>query len=437
MSVRTTTTGPARWKPLAVAAAETAEASIPEIELCARVAAALHGYAISALRLEQRLEELSTALGVPGQFFVTPTAVFASYRIPGKVRAYTQLLRLKPGSVDLGRLAEVEALIDHVRRGGLDVPTAQAALDAIVGAAGPGHPAWWVASAAAISAAAASFFGAGPADVAVAALMGVAIGIVEQAVRGRTNAQRVVPPAVAAFVALATFALARLLPDLSVPTAQLASLIVLVPGLDFTLAIKEVATANLISGAARLVSAVGEFLALGFGIALGTQVATAVFGPHTALEPTGLPGWTLPLAFVVAALGFGGRFHVHRRDMPWVWVACALGYGGAALGTRLLGAPLGAFVGAVLVGLGSNLHARRSGRSPLVMMVPGIILLVPGSVGFRSFALLLRHDVISAVETAFAMTLTATALSTGLLLANVILPSDRAPAPAGSWGKPD
>jgi uncharacterized membrane protein YjjB (DUF3815 family) len=60
------------------------------------------------------------------------------------------------------------------------------------------------------------------------------------------------------------------------------------------------------------------------------------------------------------------------------------------------------------------------------MMVPGIILLVPGSVGFRSFAMLLRHDVVSGIEAAFAMVLTATALSTGLLLANLVMPSERA-----------
>lgn len=399
------------------------------VDLCTRVAAALHGYGTSAVRLERRLHDLSAALGVPGEFFVTPTAVLASYHLPEKVRAHTRLQRLEPGSVDLGRLGEVEALIESLieqgRGGTLDVAAADTVLDAIAAADGRAHAIWGVAAAAAISAAAAVFFGAGVADVAVAGLMGVAIGVVERAVRRDSSLQRLVPPAAAAFVALATFALARVLPTLSVPTAQLASLIALVPGLDFTLAVKEVATAHLVSGAARMVSAVGEFLALGFGIALGTQLATTLLGPHVAREPAGLPGWTLPLAFAVAALGFGGRFHARRRDLPWVWAACAVGYGGAVLGTRLLGAPLGAFVGAVLVGTASNLYARRSGRSPLLMMVPGIILLVPGSVGFRSFALLLHHDVISAVETAFTMTLTATALTTGLLLANVILPSDR------------
>lgn len=412
------------WHPFASASA-AAEAEVPEIELCTEVARALHGYGTSALRLEQRLAQLSTALGVPGQFFVTPTAVFGSYRLPGKVRAHTQLLRLEPGDVDLGKVAEVENLVERCSRGRLDVAEAMVQLEAIVARPARRAALWGISSAAGISAAAAAFFGGGVPEVAVAALMGTLYGIAELLVAGRPSAGRLLPPAFAAFVALSTLALARVWPGLSVSTAQLASLIVLVPGLEFTLAIKEVATANLVSGAARLVNAVGAFLMLGFGVALGTEVAHSLMGTlPAAVAPSGLPGWTVPLAFVVAALGFGGRFRAHRVDVKWVWVACAVGYGGAALGTHLLGSPLGAFIGAVLVGLASNAYARATGRSPLVMMVPGIILLVPGSVGFRSFSMLLHHDVISAVETAFTMTLTATALTTGLLLANVLLPTD-------------
>lgn len=395
------------------------------VQLCTEMGRALHRYGTSAPRLEQRLRRMSEAVGVPAELFVTPTAVLASYRIPGKVRAHTQLLRLEPGTVNLGRLAAVETLLEQVCAGTLRVPDASLALAEIVARPAPESALCRALGAAAVSAAAARFFGGGWPEVLVAAFLGVLIGVIETVAAPHRSARWLVPPAVAALVTIATIAAARALPGLSVPTAQLAGLIVLVPGLDFTLAIKEIASAHLVSGAARLVAAIGEFLALGFGVALGSRVGVDLLGESPAVQPGGLPGWTLAAAFAVAALGFGERFRAHRRDLPWVWIACAVGYGGAALGVGLLGPALGAFVGAVLVGVASNAYARWSARSPLVMMVPGIILLVPGSVGFRSFAMLLRHDVVPAVETAFTMALTATAISTGLLLANVLLPSER------------
>ena len=59
------------------------------------------------------------------------------------------------------------------------------------------------------------------------------------------------------------------------------------------------------------------------------------------------------------------------------------------------------------------------------MQVPGLILLVPGSLGIRSLSALLERDVLSGVQTAFATTLVAIALATGILLANVLIPPRR------------
>jgi uncharacterized membrane protein YjjB (DUF3815 family) len=70
-----------------------------------------------------------------------------------------------------------------------------------------------------------------------------------------------------------------------------------------------------------------------------------------------------------------------------------------------------------------------------VTLVPGILLLVPGSVGFASFQALLERDVVSGVETAFRMLLTAIALAGGLLAANTLVDGrgvDSAPSPRGT-----
>ena len=57
--------------------------------------------------------------------------------------------------------------------------------------------------------------------------------------------------------------------------------------------------------------------------------------------------------------------------------------------------------------------------------MPAILLLVPGSVGYRSVSALLERNVVTGVEIAFSVVLTAIALVAGVLLANVLLPARR------------
>ena len=86
-----------------------------------------------------------------------------------------------------------------------------------------------------------------------------------------------------------------------------------------------------------------------------------------------------------------------------------------------MGIEMGAFTGALLVGLGSNLHARVFNRPATVTLIPGILLLVPGSVGFSSLSSLIADDIVSGMEMAFTMSIMGVALVTGLLLAGSIV----------------
>lgn len=61
-----------------------------------------------------------------------------------------------------------------------------------------------------------------------------------------------------------------------------------------------------------------------------------------------------------------------------------------------------------------------------MLIVPGILMLVPGSIGFRSISSLLGQDVVIGLKTAMAMLLVAVALAGGLLFANVVVPPRRA-----------
>ncbi len=394
------------------------------VRFCTALGRALHQTGSPSERLEKRLEDVSAALGVPGQFFATPTAIMAQYRLPGKKRPYADMVRARPGGVDLGKQADLEGIIEEIRHGQLELGGAVTRLEAVESE--PQRPLWIrILPVVLISASAAQFLGGGSAEVIVAAAAGAFIGVLEELASRRGTRDRLVPPAAAGAGAFGVAALAMIWPALFPPVALVASLIVLVPGLEFTLAIKEISTENLVAGSARLTSAIGDFLLLAFGVALGTQVAAAALGPASAVAPVALPAWATAAAVAVAAVGFAMRFNAHRRDVLWVAIACVISWTGALAGTTLLGPDLGVFVAALAVGLAANARGRWSGTSSMVMMIPGLILLVPGSFGLRATELMLQHDVVSALDTVFSMLLVATALSTGLLLANLLLPSER------------
>ena len=100
---------------------------------------------------------------------------------------------------------------------------------------------------------------------------------------------------------------------------------------------------------------------------------------------------------------------------------CALPISGR-LATRAFGSEPGVLAGALVAAASSNLIARRRGTSPATTLIPAILLLVPGSVGFRSLTMLMNRDVLSGVEAAFRTISMVGALVAGLLTAGVLVP---------------
>jgi uncharacterized membrane protein YjjP (DUF1212 family) len=386
-----------------------------------RMAEALHRYGHPAHRLEEALAATSHKLGLEAQFFSTPTSIFASF---GPVEGqHTHLIRMDPGGADLGRLAKVDRIALRVIRGELTPAEGAGALDVLDSESSPyGRTVTLIAFAIA-SAGAARFFGGGLPEVLAAGLAGISTGVLAFLVGSREHLVRLFEPG-AAFIATVLITLLSLMwTPISVSVAVMGGLIILVPGLALTVAMTELASQHLVSGTARLSQAMLIFLTIIFGVAAGGRLVTLVIGgTHEAVIPVGLPGWTEWAALALAPISFAVLFQVERRDIPWVMVTGWLAYGSSTLGNAWFDPELAAFIGALTVGVASNLYALVLDRPAQVTLVPGVLLLVPGSLGFRSVSSLLEREVITGVETAFQMALIATALVAGLLVANVAVP---------------
>lgn len=396
------------------------------------LARGLHRFGTPAHRLEEALEEAARRRGIETQVFSTPTAIFLALGQSGVQQ--TRLMRLEPGEVNLEKLCQLDDELDRAATANIrgvaadqaDLRDAISRIDHLVRA--PNRYGAFATTVAFSLAAGSSarFFGGSPREVAAAAGIGLLIGLLALATQLVPRSRRLFEPAAAMAAALAATSMATAVDGLSPLIMTLSGLIVLIPGLTLTTAMTELATGHLVSGGARLAGALLTFLTIGFGVAVGSRVGTLLVGAAASVSAVPQPTWTEGVALVVAALSFVVLFRARPADGGWILAAATLAYFGARTGATVLGPELGALFGALALGIGSNLHARWWQRPAALTQVPGLMLLVPGSIGFRSVAALMENDTLSGVQTAFTMILVAIALVTGLLIANVLVPTRRA-----------
>ena len=403
--------------------ADPATSPDPRAAFILALGRALHSSGEPTQRIEDVLGTASEHLGLQAQFFVTPTSLFAAFGPEDNQR--THLIRTEPTGADLGMLADVDTIAKRVLRNELSPEGGLAAFEALRRTPDVSHPVFRLLGFVLASACAARFLDGGLAEMATAGMAGLLVGLISLLAGRNAALARLYEPISAFTAAMVVAGGAYAFDGIAYAKSMLAALIVLVPGMMLTTAIEELTARHLSSGTARLMGAVTVFMGMGFGVALAAQLVKVLGGHPPLARAETLPGWTEWAALVVASISFGLLLRAKVRDLGWIVLAALLGYGTSQLGGRVLGPELGMFAAAFAVGLGSNLFARVFDRPEAITEVPGILILVPGSVGFRSITALLDREVTSGIETAFQMLLIAISLVAGLLIANLVLPKPR------------
>ena len=390
--------------------------------LLVRIAELLHAHGTPAHRLERLLARMSASLGVEAQFLSTPTSLLAAFGPSSDQR--THLLRVEPGEVDLGKLVEFDDLLEALEHGRTTVSEALSRVEELAGQP-PRYGVRWVTLAfGAASAGAAVFFGGGLWEALAAFALAAPLAWLARSLSRKEETARVFEPLAALLVAMGAMAVSRILVPLSEEIVTLAALIVVVPGLTLTQATIELTTRHLVSGTARLAGAMTTFLMIALGLALGRATAAAVLPAAAQLPDLVRPEWAMLLAVLLSPLAFAVLFQVRPRDLGWVWVTCVAGFAVSELAAQISpeARPL---LGALAVGLIANIYARCLDRPALVPLTPGLLMLVPGSVGYRALDLFLARDALAGTETVFQVAIVAVALAGGLLLAGAVLPPRR------------
>jgi uncharacterized membrane protein YjjP (DUF1212 family) len=391
-------------------------------ELLLALGRGLHQAGLPTDSLEETLKSVAVTLGVPIEVNAYPTSFILVIGPPYSQRVF--ILRLEPGKVHLRKLAAFEGVLDTLRRGG-DPGEALAAVTTIDTAVQPRPPALSVLAYALLSTGTALLLGGGTQETIVSAIIGIAIGAIAAAGARSRRIDRVFEIA-GAFVATVIIGLwERYVGAVALYVVLIAGIVQLLPGYSLTTALNELANRNLVSGTARLGGVFVTLLALGCGFALGAGVT----GNAVLSGPTVSPGHvtllSTALAPVLMALGIALILRARYQDVGWIVASCAatiaLAHAFPALGITQAGPFLTAFV----IGLATTLAARYFRIPQAVVLIPALLVLVPGSLSYESLLYVFQADTTDALSLAVRALLAAILIVAGFLTSQLLTPLPR------------
>src|ERR1700754_1829842 len=295
--------------PLTVPVIFATTAINPRIAFLTELARRLHQYGTTAPRLETAIARSAQRLGLSAEVWSSPTAIIVSFADLGQgddgVAQVTQVMRLPPGDVNLARLCEADRIADSVIDGQMELREGFHLLRKL------GAPETFLAQIGVIasyglcaaSVVALLLHSAWP-DLITAGVIGVLIGLITVASGSRPRLAAA-SEAISAMVAtiIATVVSAYIVP-LALKSVILGSLIILLPGMALTTAVREISSQHLVAGVARMGGAISTLLKLTFGTVAATQLCDAL-GIHARdFAQTPLPTWTEAVALIVGAFAW-------------------------------------------------------------------------------------------------------------------------------------
>jgi uncharacterized membrane protein YjjP (DUF1212 family) len=380
----------------------------------------LHRAGIATDAIEETLTGIAASIGLEVQVFALPTYITIAVGPDWKQR--TVMMRLDPGRVSLRKIALLNDIYDDLRRGRIDYQQATIAVGDL-DRRWPSLPDWLeIPALAFIAIGVAMILGGGTRELVVAATIGACTGVLS-AIAAKNAVVARLFDVVAAFVAtLIVAAFTKILGPTNIYISIVAGIVVLLPGYSLTLALHELANDFLVAGVARLGKVLSVLLALGCGAFLGLAMVpwVASSGSVTA-HPVAATWWFV--ASICMAIGLWIDLDARIRDFVWVFASSfvALLAAHALAGTSAHA--VSAFIAAFICGMVANTGARFLRVPQAIMLVPALIVLVPGSLSYESVLFAFQHNVDTALILGANTIVAAIQLVAGLLLSQLVLPA--------------
>jgi uncharacterized membrane protein YjjP (DUF1212 family) len=331
---------------------------------------------------QERLSAIAAAAGAPGARIVAlPTVLFVSFGRDGW--ATIEPVPQFDGALRLDQISALYRLVNEAERGAIAPGEGLLVLERIRTMPPRRGRAMSLAAYAAMTVGLCLVLQPTPADVAVAAVFGLLVGLLSLAARGRRTITTLVPVLAATTISALSFeAVKRGLADPGLRTL-IAPLVIFLPGGVLATATVELASGEMVAGASRLVFGAAQLLLLAFGIVAGVELAGLPSETIVGDTASNLLGWWAPwLGVAIFGAAVSIYFSAPPGTLPWLLLVLLTAWLGQVLGERFVGADVSGFFGALAMTPVALGIARLPGGPPSqVTFLPAFWLLVPGALG--------------------------------------------------------
>ena len=338
-------------------------------------------------RVEDTIERICKAYGAEHvEVFTIISVINAAIRMPDGSYS-SQLRRVKATSNNLGKLERLNALSREICKEKPSLEEFDQRLHHLK--TNPEYPRWAIITISGIAAGLFTMlFGGGFNDAIVSALIGVIISLVDIRFQDKLN--------IMARVLLSAFC-ATILSGISVSLLHIADshdtimsgvIMLLVPGMAFGTAMRDLFYGDLIAGALKTLQAVLTSLMIAFGYVLAMNIFGSVpsedfpWGDFVVLKD-------FVTAFL-ASLAFAIIFKVNKKHLMWAGIGSIVTFAiYYALDDNLF---VAAIVSAIFTAVYSEISARTHKAPSLVFLITGVIPTVPGRYLYTTMRCLVEQD---------------------------------------------
>lgn len=338
-------------------------------------------------RVEDTIERICKAYGAEHvEVFTIISVINAAIRMPDGSYS-SQLRRVKSTSNNLGKLERLNALSREICKEKPSLEEFDQKLHHLK--TNPEYPRWAIITISGIAAGLFTLlFGGGFNDAIVSSLIGVIISLIDVRIQDKLN--------IMARVLLSAFC-ATILSGISVSFLHIADshdtimsgvIMLLVPGMAFGTAMRDLFYGDLIAGALKTLQAVLTSLMIAFGYVLAMNIFGSIpsedfpWGDFVVLKDF--------ITAFLASLAFAVIFKVNKKHLMWAGVGSIVTFAiYYVLDDNLF---VAAIVSAIFTAIYSEISARVHKAPSLVFLITGVIPTVPGRYLYTTMRCLVEQN---------------------------------------------
>lgn len=371
-------------------------------------------------RVEESASRILMAYGLQAEVFAIPNNLTVSIETPAG-KPMTRMRRIGPHGNDLDTVDQLSALsraicnqkpdvfeakqwLEHIRANKRSYSLPLYLLGNFVGSVGYGF-----------------FFGGTWVDALWAGFCGLLVGLINRALDKIKTNQFFQTIAASFFMSLCAYAVAALGLTDNADAVIIGPMMILVPGLLITNAMRDIIYGDTNSGVNRIVQVFLIAVALALGTAAAWSTAASIWGVPVSQPSVTYGFWDQSIFAAIGCIGFAILFNIHGKGVfiaslgglfTWMVYMIVIRLGGSAIAAN--------FWSSLFAGFFSEVMARVRKKPAIAYLVVAIFPLLPGAGVYYTMNYAVRRQMDLFASTGMRTAAVAGIMAVGILLVSTL-----------------